>query len=97
MPPHPPPCRIGEIRIGNTCYPSPDLHINPLGANFNFTVDNVHLDAVPGIKDMAGGGDNISVDDDGINAKITITGVPRGTAESLLKGLKPDDPDAKLP
>jgi hypothetical protein len=97
MPPHPPPCHPNEIRIGDTCYPTPNLHINPLGEKFDFSLSNVHPEVLPSITDMAGEGAEIVVKKAGQSISVTISAVPRADANVLLQALRPNDPDAKLP
>jgi hypothetical protein len=98
MAPHPPPCAANEVLWGNVCYPKIDaIRIAKDGANFNFDLGQVSSELLPRIAETAGDQANLQVKKAGPGFDVTITSVPHGDATELLKRLRPDEPNAKLP
>jgi hypothetical protein len=98
MAPHPPPCSANEVLWGNTCYPRIDtFRIERVGVNYKFILEEVPGDLLHGLADQAGDQANLHVKKAGSAFEVTITSVPHGDAASLLKQLRPEDPNIKLP
>jgi hypothetical protein len=98
MAPHPPPCFPNEVLWGNTCYPRIDtFRIEKVGVDYKFILDEVPGDLLPDLADKAGDQAHLHVKKAGPAFGVTITSIPHGDATGLLRQLRPDDPNIKLP
>jgi hypothetical protein len=96
--PHPPPCFPNEVLWGNLCYPRIDaLRIEKVGIDYKFILEEVPGDLLPGLADKAGAQADMHVKKAGPTFQVTITSIPRGDATDLLRQLRPNDPNIKLP
>jgi hypothetical protein len=98
MAPHPPPCSANEVLWGNQCYPKIDtFRIERVGADYKFFFEEIPGDLLHGLADKAGDKANLHVKKVGSAFEVTITSVPHGDATDLLKQLRPNDLNFKLP
>ncbi len=98
MAPHPPPCFANEALWGNQCYSRIDtFRVDRVGVDYKFILEEVPGDLLPGLADKADDQANLHVKKSGSTFAVTITSVPHGDAADLLKQLRPDDPNIKLP
>lgn len=94
MPPHPPPCLAGEILWGNECLPRPDLlRIVNAGDSYTFVLKGVSGELLPNLAETAGDQAHLQVKKTGPGFQVTITSVPHGDANDLVKRLQPDNPN----
>jgi hypothetical protein len=98
MAPHQPPCAHNETLWDGLCYPKIDaIHVEKAGTEYKFILQGVSGSLLPGLAEAIGPDAQLNAKQAGPGLDVTITSIPQGDAQGLLKRLRPDDADPKLP
>jgi hypothetical protein len=80
------------------CYPRIDtFRVEKADVGFKFTIDGVPGSLLSDLADKAGDQAHLYVKKTGASFGVTITSIPREDATGLLRQLRPDDLNMKLP
>jgi hypothetical protein len=80
------------------CYPRIDaIRVEKTGSDYKFILEGVASGLLPGLTEAIGPNAQLNAKQAGPGLEVTITSIPKADAEGLLKRLRPDDVDPKLP